>query len=290
MPEGDDQMSGNARFFSLFIALAVIAAGSAAAAELTMKVMPAPPAPEADFTPENTHGWDVSAGYGRIWTDGMYIEPLSRSIEAHLDGFVTGVTYQGTLGGTVGLTISPLYGGMYFGNAEGIGIDTLSAGSGFTFASRLVGRADSYNLILMGGGGYSYALDREDHDLYSYRVDTHLFGFTAGLKAQVAFHRFVRIIPFYLYMGGGGLYSTSTKILFTTTEADGSLDYQDAHLLGLDFNIFGVTAKLIADLFGDDYKSFTIQVNVLGTVRGVKTAMVNQEARKAARENGSGES
>lgn len=274
----------------IIVIFLLAAVGFVNAGEVTMRVMPAPPSPEADFTPENTHGWDVSVGYGRIWMDGPVELPVETPLnipldKVSLDGFVTGLTYDGTIGGKVGVTLAPLYGGMYFGNVDGFSADSLSMGTGFSFGTRLLGKADTSNVVLFGGGGYTYALDQQEQAEGSYRADAHLFGFNTGVKVQVAFHRFVRIVPFYLYLGGGGSYNVELEdnVFGTTFGADGSLGYRDAHILGLDFNIFGVTAKLIADLFRDDYSSFTISIDILGTVRGVKNASARWKDIKETR-------
>ncbi len=261
-------LSGRVYLHALLI-LFLFTGMASGAEEFVMKVMPAPPSPEADFTPETGSVWDVGIGYGRLWTDSP--------VDAHLDGFVTGVTWKGTIGRHVGVTAAPLYGGMYFGSVEGFDADITSVGTGFSFGGRLFGRPDGTNLILFGGGGYSYSIEREDQATGSYQGNSHLFGFTIGAKFQIAFHRFVRIVPFYLYMGGGGSWSIDSVVFGVPVENSGSLGYRDSHLLGLDFNIFGITAKLIADLLQDDYKSFTISVGILGTVRGVKAVMAAKD-------------
>lgn len=259
-----------AAFAGLLLFLCV---GGLGATEVEMRIMPAPPSPEADFSPESVHGWDFSIGYGHIWR--------KDSSDANLNGFVAGVIWQGCIGSRFGITLAPLYGGMYFGEVAGYDADTTSVGTGFSFGSRILGKAETSNLILFGGGGYSYALDREDDSLGSYKIDSNMFGFSVGAKVQISFHRFVRITPFYLYMGGGGTWSTAVTIGATVYD-NGSLGYQDIHLFGLDFFIFGVSAKLVADLFREDYRSFTISISIPGTIRGVKTARVNLAARRDA--------
>ena len=248
----------------LVLILTVFSVVFVGAAEVTLRVMPSPQTPEADFAAEGTGGWDVGVGYGHLW--------LKDSDSATLDGAVAGVLYRGVIGDSVGYTISPLFGGMYFGELEGYKADSYSVGAGFSFGSRLVGRPESSNVILFGGGLYSYAMDRNDNEFGSYRLDAHFFGFSAGMKTQVALARFVRIIPFYVYLGGGGRYSSlfDPVLPLPIEEIRGGLGYHDAHLLGLDFNIYGVSAKIVADLFRDDFRSFTIWVEIGKTVRGIK--------------------
>ncbi len=233
------------------------------AAELTMRIMPSPQTPEADFAAEGTGGWDAGIGYGRVW--------LKDPLPASLNGAVAGVLYRGVIGGKVGYTLSPLFGGMYFGEIEGFKADSYSVGTGFSLGSRIAGRPDSSNLILFAGGLYSFGMDSDDNALGSYRLDAHFFGFSAGVKSQIVLAPNVSITPFYAYLGGGGYFSSSLKIgLMAPEETRGSLGYHDTHLLGLDFNIFGVSAKVVADLFREDAGSFTIWVEIGKTIRGVR--------------------
>ncbi len=248
----------------LVLILTVFSVVFVGAAEVTLRVMPSPQTPEADFAAEATGGSDVGVGYGHLW--------LKDSASATLDGAVAGVLYRGVIGDSVGYTISPLFGGMYFGDLEGYKADSYSVGAGFSFGGRLVGRPESSNVILFGGGLYSYTMDRNEDISGEYALNAHFLGFSAGVKTQVALARFVRIIPFYVYLGGGGRYSSSfdPALPLPIEESQGGLGYQDAHLLGLDFNIYGVSAKIVADLFRDDFRSFTIWVEIGKTVRGIR--------------------
>ncbi|RKX73763.1 MAG: hypothetical protein DRP60_11335 [Spirochaetes bacterium] len=233
------------------------------ASEITMRIMPSPQTPEADFQAEGTGGWDAGIGYGRLW--------LKDSISASLNGVVAGVLYRGVIGGKIGYTLSPLFGGMYFGEVEGYKADSYSAGVGFSLGSRIAGRPDTSNLILFAGGLYSFGMDREDNMFGGYSLDTHFFGFSAGMKTQIVLARKVSITPFYVYLGGDGHFSSSLHTgLPVPVEIQGDLGYLDTHLLGLDFYIFGVSAKVVADLFREDAGSFTIWVEIGKTIRGVK--------------------
>jgi len=232
----------------------------AEASEITMRIMPSPQTPEADFAAEGTGGWDAGVGYGRIW--------LKDSSSAFLNGVVAGVLYRGVLGRRIGYTLAPLVGGMYFGNIEGFKADSYSVGTGFSLGSRIFGRYDSSNIILFAGGLYSFGMNRDDNVFGTYSLDAHFFGFSAGLKSQLVITRKISITPFYVYLGGGGSFSSSLDTMLPV-ESSGSLGYHDTHLLGLDFNIYGVSAKVVADLFRKDAGSFTIWVEIGKTIRGI---------------------
>ena len=254
-------MGKSIRVMALIFVMAFCTVLFVGAAEVTLRVMPSPQTPEADFAAEGTGGWDAGVGYGHI--------RLKDYDSATLDGVVAGVLYRGVIGNNLGYTISPLIGGMYFGDIEGYTADSFSVGAGLSIGSRIVGRPDSSNVILFGGGLYSYAMDRSGNVFGDYTQDVHFFGFSAGLKTQLALVRNVKIIPFYVYLGGGGRYSLET-IPPLPVEGQGGLGYHDAHLLGLDFNIYGVSAKIVADLFREDTGSFTIWVEIAKTIRGIK--------------------
>ncbi|MDT8299657.1 MAG: hypothetical protein RQ801_15220, partial [Spirochaetaceae bacterium] len=255
-------------FIRTLIALALVIglADGTAAGEVSLRVMPSPETPEADFRPEDGGEWGVSAGFGRVW-----FESDSLSVSASMNGVAAGVVYRGVLGRRLGFSVSPVTGGAFFGEALGYKVDTYAVGSGFTFGSRVLGSADSHNLILFGGGAYSFSADRNDFSLGEYSARAHFFGFAAGAKVQIAPWPMVRFQPFYLYMGGDGWYSASVDtVLPLPDESRGALGYRDVHLLGLDFQIFGVSAKIVGDFFRDDAGSMTVVIDVLDTVRGVK--------------------
>ena len=249
-------------FSALLTAITVLAPSALSAAEVTMRLMPAPPAVEADYAEELAAGWDLSLGYGRLWIEG--------TAEGALNGALAGVTYRGVLGDRLGFTAAPLIAGTFWGELAGFAADTQSLGSGFSFGSRILGTADSHNLVIFGGGLYAWGFDRADEAAGSYRIGSHLFGVSAGLKVRIVPTRKVSFTPFYVYMGGGGRYNTvvKTSIPFPVTiETTGGLGYTDLHLFGLDFNIYGISAKLTADLFRDEVKTFTVMIDVLRSVR-----------------------
>lgn len=255
----------------LFVILFIVSAANAEAANVSVRIMPSPPTPEADFADTGVSGWDGGVGYGHLW--------LKDYDSATLDGVVVGALYRGVIGRRVGYTIAPIFGGAYFGDFQGIKAESYSVGTGVSFGVRLVGKPESWNLILFGGGVYSYVNDRDDNSYGSYSLNANLFGFTAGLKSQLALARYVKIIPFYVYLGGGGPYSLTTETIMTSSlTVSGGLGYNDAHLIGLDFNIYGVSAKIVADLFQEDFGSFTIWIEIGKTIRGIKSITRKQPA------------
>jgi hypothetical protein len=253
-------------------AVIVMTCTAAPAAEnVTMRVMPSPETPEADFSPETVQNWDVSLGYGRVWFDNPYGS-------GSLNGAAAALVYRGVFSEKFGYTISPLTAGMFFGESNGYSADSWYLGTGFSIGSRFLGRKDSHNLIVFGGGAAAWTLDQDNGGMGEYRLDSGFFGFTSGLKAQLAPARFVKIRPFYVYMGGGGRYRLALNpVVPPPSETTGALGYQDVHLLGLDFNVYGVSAKMIGDFFRDESGTFTILVNIIDTVQGVKKAAARRE-------------
>lgn len=253
-------------FVRILIALALVIgiAGGTAAGEVSLRVMPSPETPEADYRPEDGGEWGVNVGFGRAWFESEYLS-------ASMNGVAAGVVYRGVLGRRLGFSVSPVTGGAFFGEALGYKADAYAVGSGFTFGSRVLGSANSHNLILFGGGAYSFTADSSEYALGDVTARSHFLGFAAGAKVQIAPWPMVRFQPFYLYMGGDGWYSASVdKGLPLPVESWGALGYRDVHLLGLDFQIFGVSAKIVGDFFRDDAGSVTVVIDVLDTVRGVK--------------------
>lgn len=256
----------------LILVVIICSAGIARAADVSVRITPSPPTPEADFADRGISGWDGGVGYGLLW--------LKDYDSATLDGVVGGVLYRGVIGGRVGYTLAPLFGGAYFGNYQGIKAESYSVGTGFSLGARVLGSSDSWNLVVFGGGLYSFVNDRDSNSLGSYSLNANLFGFTAGLKSQLALARYVKIIPFYMYMGGGGPYSSLTApILTSPVTVSGNTGYQDAHLIGFDFNIYGVSAKIIADLFQAEYGSFTIWIEIGKTIRGIQSVSRRSEKK-----------
>lgn len=249
-----------------FLLLAVFfTAAVLPAQDIDFRLMPAPPTPEADYGAEGTGGFDVGVGYARGW--------LKSGVSANMNGAIVGTVYRGVLLKRIGFTVVPLSATWVKGEIEGFSADTWSLGSGFSAGFRIFGSAESYNAVLFGGGVYGWNLDRQDLSVGDYRLSTHFFGYAIGAKFQIAPTKYIRIVPFYVYMGGGAHYSLEidSAIPMAGGSWEGGLGYLDYHLFGLDFNIYGVSAKFIMNLLGEEnYSSFSCTVEIRKTIRGVK--------------------
>lgn len=244
----------------LTLLLFAVAGTALGAQEPSFRVMSAPPTPEADYQSESGGTWDLALGYGRVW--------LKEFDNSALNGVAASLLYKGTIGRYIGFTLSPLNGGVYFGKKLGYSIESYSVGLGMSFGSRLLGESSGYNLVAFGGALYSYVADRDS--LLSTDFNSHLAGFSLGIKGQLALTRKLKLIPFYLYMGGGGLYRATTDLgMLGSLESRGSLSYYDAHLFGLDFDIYGVTARMVADLLREDAGTITLSLEIGSLFRAI---------------------
>ncbi len=241
--------------------LLVLSGIALGAVEPSFRVMSAPPTPEADYQAGEGGLWDFAVGYARVW--------LKDYDNAALNGVAGALLYKGTLWERIGFTFSPVNGGVYFGEKLGYSIETYSVGLGLSLGTRILGESSGYNLVAFGGALYSYVADRDSLPL-STDFDSHLAGFSLGVKGQLALSRKIKLIPFYLYMGGGGSYRATIDLgIPGSLEKKGSLSYYDAHLFGLDFDIYGVTARMVADLLREDAGTITLSLEIGSLVRTI---------------------